>query len=183
MDKYGAVLKKRIKEMGYTQEKFAEETGVPYSTLKKYLSGKAVYSIDLLKLFAEKLDCSYDYLMGYTVSTKRELQDIKDLTRLSDKALERLKKFGEAYADERGKKLADSISVILEADDFIESAAMYFYETEALTDVSEWMTESMVQQMHLEDQVETMPIEGVLLAHLVGKFAKCKALLEKEPCM
>ena len=78
MDTYGAILKKRIKEMGYTQEQFAEETGIPFGTLKKYLSGKSYYPIDLLKIFAEKLDCSYDYLMGFTVSPKREFQSMKD---------------------------------------------------------------------------------------------------------
>lgn len=51
-----------------------------------------MYSIDYLKRFGERLDCSYDYLMGATVSPRRDIQDIKDATRLSDEAIDKIKR-------------------------------------------------------------------------------------------
>ena len=54
-DTFGAVLKRRIKDMGYTQEEFADKVGIGHSTLKKYLSGKNLYDVELLLRFAEVL--------------------------------------------------------------------------------------------------------------------------------
>ena len=60
----GTILKKRIREKGYTQEEFCEKVGIGLSSLKKYMNGKVFYSIDTLDLFAKALNCSYDYLLG-----------------------------------------------------------------------------------------------------------------------
>lgn len=63
---YGAILKNRIKEKGYTQAEFAYKAGISLASLKKYIRGTTVYRIDLLPEFAELLDCSFDYLLGYS---------------------------------------------------------------------------------------------------------------------
>ena len=89
-DKIGAILKSRIKEKGYTQEKFAEAVGVKYSTLKKYMYGKSTYSYELLLRFAEKLECSVDYLLGQSKSPIREHHEIAEQTRLSEKAIQKI---------------------------------------------------------------------------------------------
>lgn len=126
----GAILKHRIKEMGYTQEKFSEQTGVPYSTLKKYIADKCPYDIDLLERFAEKLECSYDYLMGYSVSPDRELQSVKDATMFSDEAIKKIQFAAQNYSDEYYKNHIDSISRIIERELFIDSISNFLYPTE-----------------------------------------------------
>lgn len=134
----GAVLKHRIREMGYTQEEFSEVTGVAYSTLKKYLADKCPYDVDLLELFAEKLECSYDYLMGYSISPERELQSVKDATRLSDAAINNLKFRAKNYDDSPLlRNDVDIISKMIECEDFITAVAQYInptQETEILYD-------------------------------------------------
>lgn len=97
-DTIGAILKNRIKEMGYTQEDFAEKAGIGLASLKKYINGTNVYRVDLLPRFAELLECSYDYLLGYSRSPIRENSDISNELHLSDKAIELIRKmvsFGE----------------------------------------------------------------------------------------
>ena len=69
-DTIGAILKNRIKEMGMTQEEFAQEAGIGISSLKKYMNGTNAYSYELMERFSQILNCSYDYLLGYTQSGK-----------------------------------------------------------------------------------------------------------------
>lgn len=180
MDMCGAILKKRIKEMGYTQEKFAEVTGVRYGTLKKYLSGKSVYPIDLLQIFAEKLDCSYDYLMGYTVSPKREYQDLKDATRLSDKAIDRLKVFGRAYEkEEMGSMSADTVSKMLEMENLVETVAVYFFANDVAIEGMRNFIQAIAQATSPEEAIEEPPIsmDNFLMMCVMERFAKCKSEL------
>ena len=86
----GEILGKRIKEMGYTQKEFADMMGIKITTLQGYIKGRNSYSLQLLIEFAEKLDCSYDYLLGYSLSPKREYHEIAEQTRLSEKAIEKI---------------------------------------------------------------------------------------------
>lgn len=80
----GTILKERIREKGYTQEEFCEKLGIGLSSLKKYMTGKVYYSIDTLNMFAEALDCSYNYLWGVSKTPKPELHETKELTHLQD---------------------------------------------------------------------------------------------------
>ena len=93
----GDILKKRIKEKGYTQEAFAEEVGIGFSTLKTYLSGEREYRYEDLKKFAEKLDCSYDYLMGLSKSPIKEYHEIAEQTRLSENAIRKITGYAKDY--------------------------------------------------------------------------------------
>lgn len=86
----GERLGKRIKEMGYTQQKFADMMGIKVDTLISYINGRSAYNYELLIEFAERLDCSYDYLLGYSLSPKREYHEIAEQTRLSEKAIEKI---------------------------------------------------------------------------------------------
>lgn len=88
MNDIPSILKKAIQEKGYTQEQFADITGIPLPTLKDYLSGKTKYDYEALLTFAEKLDCSVDYLMGLSKSQVREHREIAEVIGLSDKAID-----------------------------------------------------------------------------------------------
>ncbi len=124
----GANLKKLIKDRDFTQEEFAEITGIGLSTLKKYISGKVFYSIDTLELFADRLQCSYDYLLGKSLSPEPELKDIKEATRLQDGALERLLEYAKHYDDDpMSRRYIETISTLIQSNSVIGRISDYFY--------------------------------------------------------
>lgn len=138
MDKISAILKKRIKEMGYTQENFAEECGISAATLKSYLkkNSKTNYNIEMLKIFSQKLDCSYDYLLGKSETPYPEIQSLKDEICLSDRALAILKCSANIYKDENRKSDGDTTaimqdlittSLVLESVELISAIRQYLY--------------------------------------------------------
>ncbi|MBE6664573.1 MAG: helix-turn-helix transcriptional regulator [Ruminococcaceae bacterium] len=91
----GSILKKRIKEKGYTQEDFAEECGIGLSTLGKYMRGERMYNYELLEIFAKKLDCTYDFLLGKSVVPEKKYQDARNETKLSITSIDNIKKLSE----------------------------------------------------------------------------------------
>ncbi len=134
----GAILKKRIKEMKYTQADFADICGIGLSSLKKYMKNELPYSITHLEMFSELLDCSTDYLLGKSDTPKREIQTLKDLTNLSDNALLTLQinaadytrnietKYDMERRDNAEKDLI-IISLILEDEELLGLIKKYFY--------------------------------------------------------
>lgn len=126
-DMFGAVLKRRIKEMGYTQEEFADKVGIGYSTLKKYLSGKNLYDVELLLRFAEVLECSCDYLLGLSVSPRRENQDISNELRLSDEAIDEIRRYANAIdSDMTARRNLEVINAVVTKSMLIEAIGEYF---------------------------------------------------------
>lgn len=83
----GAILKRRIKEKGYTQTEFADACEISVAILKRYMKDEVPYSITLLEKFSELLSCSTDYLLGQADTPQKEIQTLKELTHLSDGAL------------------------------------------------------------------------------------------------
>lgn len=141
MDKISAILKKRIKEMGYSQERFAYECGISLATLKVYLNenSKISYNVEMLKRFSQKLDCSYDYLLGKSETPYPEIQTLKEELCLSDKALAVMKCSANIYKGEKGKIDGDTeavvqdlvtTSLVLENTDLINTIRQYLYFNE-----------------------------------------------------
>lgn len=87
MGTIGTILKQRIKEMGYSQIEFADACQISVTILKRYMKDEVTYSINLLKKFAELLDCSTDYLLGQAETPNKQIQTLKEQTHLSDGAL------------------------------------------------------------------------------------------------
>lgn len=114
----GTILKKRIKEQGYTQEEFADECGIGLSTLQKYMRGERMYKYDLLEVFADKLNCTYDYLLGKSEVPEKEYQDMRNETGLSICAIDELKEY------KRIKKI-DVLNYLLENRKFMEILILY----------------------------------------------------------
>lgn len=140
MDGISTILKKRIKEMGYTQVEFAEECGMSLTTLKVYLDEKSKirYNIETLELFSQKLNCSYDYLLGKSETPKREIQTLKEQTHLSDNALLSLQlnaadyeKAPKVNCDEIRKAVAENdlivASLILEDAELLDLIKNYLF--------------------------------------------------------
>lgn len=139
-DTFGAILKNRIKEKGYTQEEFAEKAGIGLASLKKYINGTNVYRVDLLPKFAKLLECSYDYLLGYSRSPIRENSDISNELHLSDRAIELIRKM--ASRDE---------------DDYYYMA--YFYILNAMIENEDLMfglTEYLSHSQYIENQLKPL---------------------------
>lgn len=124
----GIILKDAIKERGFTQEEFAETTGIGLSSLRKYMSGKVYYSIETLEIIADTLHCSYDYLLGKSLTPDRELQDVKEATRLQDGALERLLNYAKHYDDDsESKRYIETLSTLVQSSFLLERIIDYFY--------------------------------------------------------
>lgn len=126
-DKIGAILKKRIAEQKYTQEQFAEISGIGISSLKKYCNGENFYNVELLERFADKLNCSYDYLLGYSRTPRREDHEIAEELRLSDEAIDTIRKHAVAYDNEfNRRKYIEAINTIICTDSLVECIAEFF---------------------------------------------------------
>ena len=82
-----------------------------------------MYKYDLLEVFADKLDCTYDYLLGKSNVPEREYQDMRNETGLSICAIEELKQI---YS--RGQ--IDVVNRIFESEKFMERLIGYFEPTE-----------------------------------------------------
>lgn len=146
MNTKGSILKRRIKQMGFTQADFAGACGISLSALKKYITDELPYSISLLETFAEKLDCSTDYLLAKSETPMQELHRLKELTHLSDGALLKLKLIvsdysctitGKEYELRKtdAQKALTTISLILEDDELIKLIQKLLYYTKEDTHI------------------------------------------------
>lgn len=132
----GDILKKRIKELGYTQEKFCDKVGISRAALQDYMSGKTIYNYELLLRFAESLDCSFDYLLGKSNATHPEYEDIKSLTRLSDEAIRIISFYGHKYDDSViFKRYIDTLNAIIINNGVIQSIAEYLIPTRVMQNI------------------------------------------------
>ena len=123
----GIILRDRIKEKHLTQEKFAEAAGISLAALKKYLNGTTPYSYEMLIKFAEILDCSYDYLLGYSNSAVREYHEISKQIRLSDDAIRRLVEYSACYdTNYDAKRYIKTIDMMIQQSGLITCIADYF---------------------------------------------------------
>ncbi len=125
-----AILKKRISEKGYSQEQFAEIAGIGHSTLKKYLKGENTYPYEILMIFAEKLNCSYDYLLNYSKVPERENQDIRNVLRLSAEVTNILKAKAFIYdTHDMSKYFINTVNAMIISENFMDSVMQYMLTT------------------------------------------------------
>ena len=120
MGKITTNLRKRIKEKGYTREQFADMCGIPEETLKKYLS-KDDYPTRWLKVFADKLDCTYDYLLGKSKVPERKYKDARSETGLSIQAIDNIK----SLSDDK----MQTLNMVLEDEEILSYIDSYFRVT------------------------------------------------------
>lgn len=191
MDKasIGAILRKRIKEQGFTQERFAEETGVGLSTLKKYMSGKNAYSYEVMGIFAEALDCSYDYLLGLSKSPKREYHEITEQLRLSEEAISTLVGYASGYDEEfECRRHIVSLDMLLKNSEVFNSICDYLVISKpvdtAYKNISS-LIETFIQanpklrQFGIENQYK-VNFETQQLIELVSSLKDLKAKMTPE---
>lgn len=178
MDTYGTILRKRIKEMGYTQQEFADKVPMPLATLKKYMSDHGIYSIDYLKRFGELLDCSYDYLLGVTVSPRRDIQDIKDVTRLSDEAIDKIKrivaKIDNLNVEENivAQRMIACLDMVIKTEVY-ETIAAYFSANDLLKPIEDYIQNTMHNV--IGDEELPVRLDNVYALAVIQELDKCKS--------
>lgn len=189
MDKYGEILKKRIKEMGYTQEEFAEIAGISYGTLKKYLSGDSEYNRTNLIKIAKTLDCSYDYLLGESPSAHQEYHDISEQLRLSDGAIEKLLAYAERYdKDFYSQMYIKTFDAMVKTDGLIMSMADYLISSHFISETEELIGEVFLTAMEQQFNMPRLMIkdasglnrEHQCLVHLVSCIKDAKHLITED---
>lgn len=183
MDTYGTILRKRIKEVGYTQQEFADKVPMPLATLKKYMSDRGMYSIDYLKRFGELLDCSYDYLMGVTVSPRRDIQDIKDATRLSDEAIDKIKRIVAKIDNLDGVEKIGAQSMIKCLDMVIktevyETMAAYLNSDDILKPIENFVQSAMREV--IGDEKLPVKLDNVYALAVIQELDKCKREMKRK---
>lgn len=81
-------LKKARLKAGFTsQDVFAKKVGVNRVTINYYEQGSRKPDIEVFMRIAEVLNVSYDYLLGYSDTPIREYHDTKEITGLTDDAI------------------------------------------------------------------------------------------------
>lgn len=181
--KIGTILRERIKECGYTQEDFAEKAGIAHSTLKKYLKETTSYSYKMLMKFAELLNCSYDYLLGYSESTVREHHEIKEQIRLSDEAIRRLVEYS-AHYDTNGdaKRYIKVVDMMIQQKGLVTCIADYFlsssYYVQNIVDVITQGNPNIPDIV--KEDIYALNIEDTRLIHLISLLKDAKHLVSDE---
>ena len=185
----GAILKKRVKEKGYTQEEFADVVGVKYSTLRKYMSGKSAYSYELLLEFSEALECSVDYLLGLSKSPIKEHHEIAEQTRLSEKAIAKIVKYAKYYDEEfEGRRFIKCLDMMICEDGFMSGVCDYLVASRFVNDITQGMTHMLqsavyenltVKKMGIEED-KRIPLESQQMINLVCMLKELKAKITPE---
>lgn len=97
-DRLGDLIAEK-KKKGISQRAQANKIGVDVSSLSNYVNGKQIPTVDALYKIARFYNCSTDYLLGINKIKSMDYKDI-DISKklgLSEKAIEKLKKYHEDY--------------------------------------------------------------------------------------
>lgn len=149
----GDILKKRIKEKGYSQESFAEASGIPYETLKNYLNGTTPYPIECLIKFADLLDCSYDYLLGKSKALKNENHILVEELGLSNQAIEKIKELVNSDNIDCRENMIRALDKIICKDGLLYFLALYILANKQFVSMGEFAISELLN--------EPLPIVGL----------------------
>lgn len=157
----GERLGNRIAELEYSQQEFADMMGMKKDTLRSYISGKSAYSYELLIEFAEKLDCSYDYLLGYSNSPKREYHEVTEQTRLSTEAIEKLAKYAQHYDNEfEARRYIKSLDLLIREDGAFNSICDYFVASQPMNKYIKSIIKPIQDCINRSRAIKMMEIEN-----------------------
>lgn len=191
MDKVtiGTILKNRIKEMGFTQEEFADEVGIGLSTLRKYINGKNAYNYEVLELFADKLDCSFNYLLGRSKSAKDELHNAKELTRLSEEALEKISKYASAYdTDFNARRYIKCLDILICKDGAFNRICDFFIASRPVQDMNNTFLQTFnsllctnpnIKELGIEND-NKLNLETIMMISIVAELKNLKMEMTPE---
>lgn len=85
------IVPKRLKALRKAtklkQKPFADAVGISENSLKAYEQGRSIPETEALFKICNYCHCDIDYIFGRTTAKKRTVQDVMDLTGLSEKAV------------------------------------------------------------------------------------------------
>ena len=86
-------LNEEFEKQNINPEEFCQKNYIAMSTFSNYRNGKRIPPIDTLAIIAKELNCSTDYLLGFTdvKSTDQNYKTVHEITGLSDEAITFLK--------------------------------------------------------------------------------------------
>lgn len=176
-------MRQRIKEKGFTQAKFAEECGISHSALKKYMSGKNAYDYELLERFADKLDCSFDYLLGMSKSPRREFHEVTEQTHLSEQAIANIFKRAKYYEKEfEGRRYIKVLDLMLREEKAFSSICDFMIASKPMDAMNNFLMNGIerafmsIPAFKEMDVVESkkIPLENLLMIQLVMSLKTLK---------
>ena len=188
-DKIGARLKEAIKKRGFKQEEFAEKCVISYPALKRYMSGKNVYTYEHLEKFADVLNCSYDYLLGKSDSFKQEYHEVTKMTHLSEKAIENIYKRAKYYDEEfEAKRYIMVLDLLLREEECFDSLCNYMLASKFVNYLNGIFFDKMQDAINNMEPVKKMGIqkakrlsvESQQMIDLVTRFKEMKETLTPE---
>lgn len=109
-------LRKLLDENSVSQARLADFVGVTRQAISLYATGQSTPDINVFCKIADYFDVPYDYLLGKTISKKRENIDINKITGLNDEAIERLKQFKSMGFNNMISKIIYNINLISALD-------------------------------------------------------------------
>lgn len=156
----GAILRERIKEKGYSQQDFALEVGISLASLKKYMKGSTAYTYEVMEMLADKLECSYDYLLGLSKSPIKEHHEIAEQTRLSEKAISKIVKYASNYDDNfDAKRYIKCLDMMLCEDGVFSSICDYIISSRYVNDIQNLLVDTAQNAINNSPIVMAMGIE------------------------
>lgn len=187
------VFSKRLKEARInaglsSQKALAKLVEVDRVTINYYEKGDRKPDIEVFSKIADSLNVSYDYLLGYSESTKREYHNTREMTGLSDKAIEVLNNLVNETNNEIGlKELANdkikTINYLIEKEDeykILESIVRFLWRT---YEINDFFGQKMVDIPDSSGNKISVPVSDLYNAELLEiqrKFGNLKADMEKR---
>ena len=186
--KIGDILKRAIKEQGYTQEEFADKVGIGFSSLKNYLNGTKVYNYELLIRFADVLECSYDYLLGKSNSPIREHTDVSNATGLSDEAIDKLEIYAKLDREDRYRQaFYNAMNIIICSDGLVNSISNYLLWDNKFNSEIDVFNDVFTKMMNKNEIIRTMgmgeipiSIDSLILLEVINRLNEVKQFVKKE---
>lgn len=186
--KIGDILKHAIKERGYTQQEFAEKVGIGFSSLKNYLNGTKVYNYELLIRFADELECSFDYLLGKSLSPIREHTDVSNATGLSDDAIEKLGKYAKMERESQHRQgFYNGINAIICSDALVNSISNYLLWDKSIEKEMNIFNSYFYEYLSMNEDIAKMGVEEIpvamdvyFLLDVINRLNDTKNLIDKE---
>ena len=142
----GEILKNRIKEMGYKQEDFADELGIPYETLKNYLNGTSPYPLECLIKASELLDCSFDYLLGYSKATKNENHILVNELGLSNEAIDKIVEYHTSDNPDLRENMIQTLDKIICKDGLLFMLSLYILANKEFVSMGDKLINNIIQE-------------------------------------
>lgn len=184
------IFKERLKEARLnsslkSKDALAKAVGVNRATINNYETGDRKPDIDRFIDLADVLNVSYDYLLGYSNSTIREYHDTKEMTGLSDKAIEVLNTFVKESKNEMGLKeiyidILKTISYLIEKEEeyhILEKISNLFWRTYRTDDI---FGEKFVEIEDKDGQINVFPVSDLYNAEVLQIIRQLIALKENK---